>query len=746
MDTLESVPPCGLVDFEDFDFVAVGVGDEGHFTFAGGEFFTPAGGPNFEPSLFEVIAVSDDVGNADAGVHKILREFDFVVGRIGKFEEVLATGEVHEGKFVALRGFFLLTELESDFLVESDGSCGVGDANTGVEELDHRREFEGKWPTCEVWSCGRGWEGVEIPILKSFSWTLALRYLNPLRTFVSIITLISLLGVAFGAMVLIVVLSVHNGFERNLKDTLLGFSPHISVYSKIDGGLIYNWEEMEEELTKEEGVESAYALVEGFVLLDSKRWQRPVRFRAINTDNEDQVGALRDMLDLEHYPKSKVDFNLAMEESDEAEAAIPPPPPLGEEGEAGFPPVNESKIYGDRNVVISKLLAEGIGLGPGDEIRLIAASNLDAVMAVYNVPDQRAWDLYPDVFESFESDVKRLFQAEGVEEKASTNELLKAHQLIQTLIPLEVQTPNGTEESEGKAMRSVERGKVFEIWDLVAETNRTEGGFNFYEPGVKDEILAILNDLRELDLEKADNEGFRQIEKFVVPKTLIVQGVYADNQRSQGPELFLPLSLGMELKGLKGGVESIGLRVEDPYHAEKKAVALREKMGADWLVQSWMKTHSQQFQLVKTEKVMMSFALSFITLLSAFSIMAVMYTVTVQKRQEIGVMKALGARPSQIVRVFVYQGLIVGVGGALLGLGMGLLAIHYREGIVNILRGFGIDPFPPEFHGMSELPALIVPAQLAVICVIAVILCLLAALVPALMAAFRDPAKSLRNL
>ncbi|MFT7444418.1 MAG: lipoprotein-releasing system permease protein [Granulosicoccus sp.] len=683
--------------------------------------------------------------DADGGVDEVFGEFDLVVGRISEFEEMLVAWEVQEGEFIPLGGFFLLSELEADFLVESDGSGGVGDTNAGVEELDHGWEFEGKWPSCEVWSCGSGREEVEIPILKSFSWTLALRYLNPLRTFVSIITLISLLGVAFGAMVLIVVLSVHNGFERNLKDTLLGFSPHISVYSRVGDGLIYNWEEMEEELTKEEGLESAYALVEGFVLLDSKRWQRPVRFRAINTENEDQVGALRDMLDLEHYPESKVDFNLAMEESDNGGASLPPPP-LGDESEAVFPPVNENKIYGDRNVVISKLLAEGIGLGPGDEIRLIAASNLDAVMAVYNVPDQRAWDLYPDVFESFEADVKRLFLAEGDEQKASTNELLKAHQLLQTLIPLEVETPDGPEESEGKEMRPVERGKVFEIWDLVAETNRTEGGFNFYEPGVKDEILAILNDLRELDLEQADNEGFRQIEKFVVPKTLIVQGVYSDNQRSQGPELFLPLSLGMELKGLKGGVESVGLRVEDPYHAEKNAKALQEKLGSDWAVQSWMVTHSQQFQLVKTEKVMMSFALSFITLLSAFSIMAVMYTVTVQKRQEIGVMKALGARPSQIVRVFVYQGLIVGVGGALLGLGMGLLAIHYREGIVTILRGFGIDPFPPEFHGMSELPALIVPAQLTVICVIAVILCLLAALVPALMAAFRDPAKSLRNL
>lgn len=549
-------------------------------------------------------------------------------------------------------------------------------------------------------------------------------------------------------MVLIVVLSVHNGFERNLKDTLLGFSPHISVYS--NDGLIYEWEEMEKTLTQKEGVErsSAYALVEGFVLLDSKLWQRPVRFRAVNTANEDQTGALRDMLDLENYPESKVDFNLAMDPSATAPPSLPPPPLLdgGDAAVPGFPPANEAEIYGDRNVVISKQLAEGLNLRPGDEIRLIAASNLDAVMKVYSVPDQRAWDLYPDVFEQFEAAINELFEVDGDEEKAPAKELLEAYQLIERLIPVEVETPTGPVMTEGEEMRPVEQRELFSILDLLIEADRKEDGWSYYPTGSQAQLLTSLKTLRELDLEKADNEGFREIEKFVVPKTLIVQGVYADSQRSQGPDLFLPLTIGMELKGLKGGVESIGLRVDDPYHAEEAAEVLRTALGDRWIVRSWMVTHAQQFQLVKTEKIMMSFALSFITLLSAFSIMAVMYTVTVQKRQEIGVMKALGARPSQIVRVFVYQGLIVGVGGALLGLAMGLLAIRYREGIVTILRGVGIDPFPPEFHGMSSLPAHIESTQLIVICVVAVILCLLAALVPALMAAFRDPAKSLRNL
>ena len=574
----------------------------------------------------------------------------------------------------------------------------------------------------------------------------------------SIITLISLLGVAFGVMVLIVVLSVHNGFERNLKDTLLGHSPHISIQSSY--GTISGWEEMELSLAREDGVESAFALVEGFVLLDSRAWQRPSYFRAFNTENEGQIKALEEMLDKESFPDSVVDFNPPQGESAGAapDLAPPPAPPGGDldalppspaEG-AGepldLPPGDNEELYVNRYVVISSQLAKAIGLKVGDEIRIIAASNLDEVMAVYNVPKKRAWELYPEIFESFEERVRRIFERSGTEESASSQEVTIGYRVFQELLPMVVSTPNGDVETEGREMRPAEREIVREILDRLDFVNRREGGFDYFDEGTQDGILEQLKELRELDLEKADNEAFRKIENFVVPKVLKIQGVYADSERSKGPDLFVPITIGMELKGLRGEVESIGLRIEDPYKAEEFAIKLQSKLGGDWIVRSWMKTHAERFQLVKTEKIMMSFALSFITLLSAFSIMAVMYTVTVQKRQEIGVMKALGARPSQIVRVFVYQGLIVGIGGAILGLGLGLLAIRYREGIMTVIRGFGIDPFPPEFHGMSELPAETIGSQLGVICVVAVILCLIAALVPALMAAFRDPAKSLRNL
>lgn len=497
-------------------------------------------------------------------------------------------------------------------------------------------------------------------------------------------------------MVLIVVLSVHNGFERNLKEMMLGFSPHVTVQSSR--GRVTLWEEMEAKLAERPEVESAYALIEDFVLLDSKRWRKPAPFRAINTADEAQIQALRDLLDPD-FPESQADM-----------------------GEDNF-------------AVVSRQLALAMDLQIGDEIRLLAARNLDQVLAAYDVPEERAVEAYAEDFGKIRGVIEEMGEGGVMAARISEAEaLLKGF----------FRGPEG-EESE-KETRAFEREILDGMLYTLEEPSEVRDGRYFYEEGTREALLGSLETLETYDMKEVDNDAFKNLEEIVKPKTMVVYGVYADTQRSQGPALFIPLSIGQELKGLQGEVEKVGVRLADPYKAEEASRKMQADLGTEWLSQSWMVSYAGQFQLVKTEKIMMSFALSFITLLSAFSIMAVMYTVTVQKRQEIGVMKALGARPSQIMRVFLYQGVIVGIGGAILGLGLGLLAVHNREHIVTALRSVKVDPFPPNFHGMSELPAEIVSDQLVVICLVAVVLCILAALVPAIMAAFRDPAKSLRNL
>ena len=121
-------------------------------------------------------------------------------------------------------------------------------------------------------------------------------------------------------------------------------------------------------------------------------------------------------------------------------------------------------------------------------------------------------------------------------------------------------------------------------------------------------------------------------------------------------------------------------------------------------------------------------------------------TLLLEKRQEIGVMKALGARVWQIVGVFIGQGMIVGLIGSASGLGIASLVLHYRNSLRDVLaERMGLKIFPEEMYGVSEIPAQIVSGDLAIICIGAFVLCTLAALPPAYMVARLDPARALRD-
>ena len=172
----------------------------------------------------------------------------------------------------------------------------------------------------------------------------------------------------------------------------------------------------------------------------------------------------------------------------------------------------------------------------------------------------------------------------------------------------------------------------------------------------------------------------------------------------------------------------------------------KEKPSSAWTLETWHDRFNAWFELMQKERMMMSFVLSFISLISAFCIMAVMFTVSIQRKKEIAVMKALGDTPFQVVRVFLWQGVIIGFVGALLGVGLGLLVLEYRMQIQGFLAGIGFDPFPVAFHGTANIPVVIDWAELAWQAVKAFVMVVVASIIPALITARQDPARSLRSM
>ncbi len=160
---------------------------------------------------------------------------------------------------------------------------------------------------------------------------------------------------------------------------------------------------------------------------------------------------------------------------------------------------------------------------------------------------------------------------------------------------------------------------------------------------------------------------------------------------------------------------------------------------------TWQQVNRQLFGALKVEKNMQFFLLTIIVGVAAFSITGTLITIVVQKTREIGVLKAMGATPLTIQAIFMLQGAVVGLLGVLLGLGLGLLILTYRNHIAAFLGNvMGVEVFPAELYQLPQIPAHVDRLDVLAIAVSTFLICVLAAAIPALYAGAMTPSNALR--
>ena len=266
-----------------------------------------------------------------------------------------------------------------------------------------------------------------------------------------------------------------------------------------------------------------------------------------------------------------------------------------------------------------------------------------------------------------------------------------------------------------------------------------------YSPG---NLGQVLDSIKKLENAKGEEEkkAIDALRDVILPKELTVTGIFETGRYLYDSEfLLVPVYVGQELYGLDDALHGITVKTDNPYGAERVKREIQQFLEPPQYAQTWIDMNHQFFEAVRLERTVMFFLLFFIVIVAAFGIMSTLITVTVQKRHEIGIVKALGANIAQIVWVFLGQGTIVGLFGTITGLGLGMTLISYRNEFSRWLAStLNIEIFPREVYQFSSIPAEVIPHDVAIICISAFLICSFAALIPAYFAARLDPVKALR--
>ena len=208
---------------------------------------------------------------------------------------------------------------------------------------------------------------------------------------------------------------------------------------------------------------------------------------------------------------------------------------------------------------------------------------------------------------------------------------------------------------------------------------------------------------------------------------------------------FVSIQSAQKFFSMNEKVSGIEIRVDDIDHADKIAESLQERLGFPYYARDWMRMNKNLFSALRLEKIVMFIILILIILVAAFNIVSTLFMVVMEKTKEIAILKSMGASRSSIMKIFSFQGLIIGVTGTLIGCIGGLAIVPNLNDIVGFIENlFGITAFPSDVYYLDKLPSEIQYLDSFLIVVFSIAICFLASLYPAWRASRMEPVDGLR--
>ena len=229
-------------------------------------------------------------------------------------------------------------------------------------------------------------------------------------------------------------------------------------------------------------------------------------------------------------------------------------------------------------------------------------------------------------------------------------------------------------------------------------------------------------------------------------KPFVVVGIFESGFYEYDSTLaFISLKTCQEFLNMGDLVTGLEIRVDDIYRADKIAKTIERKLGYPYWGRNWMEMNRNLFSALRLEKRVMFIILSLIVLVAAFNIISALIMIVMEKNKDIAILKTMGATRTDIMKIFIFQGVVVGALGTVLGCIAGLAVAFNLEAISRFVEKlFGFKILPGDVYYLSELPSQVNFGDVGIIIAGTMLISFLSTIYPSWRASRLDPAEALR--
>jgi len=540
------------------------------------------------------------------------------------------------------------------------------------------------------------------------------------RWLCSFFTTVSVGGVFIGTMALVMVLSVMNGFEGDLREKILGSNAHLRI-TRVDGDFT-EYRDVDAQVRTVAGVEGTSPFLTSEVAIGSTSNYQSVIIKGVQPERLAEVTQLGDKLDEGGFERMwRLDEDGKPQQDDVNDGGEPADTPPIDWGDDVVDPPPDDFALPDANepIDLSGGAAGETGAAGEEPIDLSGGATDDVPDAE---PAEPAEDVEPvdlsgavPIPDSAPPPLPEMRGAPGADRMPGVGGF---EGLPGALGSEDILDSSDIPPPDPMMLR--EDPRILGLDGVLAGR----------------ELAITLNLYVDREVSLVSPVG-QMTPAGPVPRSrpFRIGGVFHTGMYEYDTKLiYVTLEALQDFLSLDDMAEGIEVRVADPDRAGEVAQAIASLIGDEYEVRDWRELNRSLFAALKLEKISMFLVLAIIVLVASFSIVCNLIMVVVEKAPEISVFKTMGATDREVMQLFIAQGFVIGVIGSFGGVGLAL----YKCLTLDV-------PIPSQVYYISSLPIEIEPLAVGAVLVAGVFISILATLYPAYRATQILPVDGLRD-